>query len=108
MVVICLLWSLAAGLDESLRFFEMTTSDECSQVVFQTDTLSKPEALGDGKLDQLREALQQVSRHRRTVPQRVPSHCGIPGNEAEDKRAELGAAELQKDTALSLSLSLSL
>ena len=86
----------------------MTTSDECSQVVFQTDTLSKPEALGDGKLDQLREALQQVSRHRRTVPQRVPSHCGIPGNEAEDKRAELGAAELQKDTALSLSLSLSL
>ena len=52
------------------------TSDQCVPVVFQTDTLSVLEALGNGKLDQLQEAPQQVTRHRCTVLQCVPSHFG--------------------------------
>ena len=53
------------------------------------------------KLDQLHEALQEVSWHRRTVLHWVPSHSGIPSNEAVDKLAKWGAAEDQGDITLS-------
>ena len=51
------------------------------------------EAFGNEKLDKLQQALQQVNRHRRTILQWVPSHCGIQGNEVADKLAKQGASK---------------
>ena len=41
--------------------------------------------------------LQEAAKCRRVALQWIPSHCGIPGNEAADGLAKLGALEAQPD-----------
>ena len=71
-------------------------------MVFLTHAFSVLVALDNGKLDSLQNTLRQISRDRRTVLQRVPSHCGIPGNETADRLVKQGAAGDQEDNTVSL------
>ena len=74
---------------------------ECPQVVFLTDSLSALEALAGNKLPRLMAHLQEAAKHRRVALQWIPAHCGIPGNEAADELAKLGAGEAQPDNSVS-------
>jgi ribonuclease HI len=77
------------------------TTSECPQVVFLSDALSVLEALAGAKHPRLMEKLQDIAKTRRVVLQWVPAHCGIPGNEAADQLAKLGAREEQPDNSVS-------
>ena len=66
-----------------------------------TDALSVLQAGTNKKLPQLEQALHNI-KCLRTVLQRIPSHCGVKGNEEADKMAKLGAKGDQKNNPVSL------
>jgi hypothetical protein len=77
------------------------STSECPQVVFLSDALSVLEALAGDKHPRLMEKLQEIAKTRRVVLQWVPAYCGIPGNEAADQVAKLGAREERPDNSVS-------
>jgi ribonuclease HI len=77
------------------------STSECPEVVFFSDALSVLEALAGDKHLRLMGKLQDIAKTRRVVLQWVPAHCGIPGNEAADQLAKLGAREEQPDNSVS-------
>ena len=78
-----------------------TRADRTTQVVFLTDALSVLQAYNSDRLPSLKKALNNI-KSLRTVLQWIPSHCGIEGNDKADELAKLGAAQDQKDNAVSL------
>jgi len=74
--------------------------DPTDQVVFLTDAKSVLQALENGKLHQLAEALSVLQKGRRVVLQWIPAHCGIPGNEKADRLAKEGAKGVQPIASL--------
>ena len=76
------------------------SENECKQAVLLTDSLSALEALAGDKLPQLMMRLQEAAKNRRVALQWIPAHCGIPGNEAADELAKLGAQEVQPDNSV--------
>ena len=76
------------------------SENECKQAVLLTDSLSALEALAGDKLPQLMMRLQEAAKSRRVALQWIPAHCGIPGNEAADELAKLGAQEVQPDNSV--------
>ena len=76
------------------------SENECKQAVLLTDSLSALEALAGDKLPQLMLRLQEAAKNRRVALQWIPAHCGIPGNEAADELAKLGAQEVQPDNSV--------
>ena len=70
---------------------------DSSPLVFLTDARSVLEALNHRKLQELRDSLSDIGKHRRVALQWVPSHCGIPGNEKADRLAKNGSLMQQPD-----------
>ncbi|XP_063417326.1 uncharacterized protein LOC134699848 [Mytilus trossulus] len=71
--------------------------DNTAQVVFLTDALSVLQAFKNDKLPQLQQALYNINSMT-TVIQRIPSHCGVGGNEQADTLVKDGAEQQQKDS----------
>ena len=54
---------------------------DCKQVVSPCDSLSVQQRYQNHMLPSLAKALQQVAVTKTAVPQWIPAHCGISGNE---------------------------
>ena len=78
-----------------------STTDEYRQVVFLTDSASVLDALDNGGEHELRKSLIELADKNRVALQWIPSHCGIPGNEAADQLAKEGAKYPQIEEDLS-------
>ena len=74
--------------------------EPCSPTVFLTDALSVLEALQTNKSPLLATQMQELCNTSRVVLQRIPAHCGIPGNKQADQLAKCGAQEEQPSASI--------
>ena len=79
----------------AVRMARNSSTDEYSQFVFLTDAASVLDSLISGKEQELRIMLKELADTNRVALQWIPSHCGIPGNEAADQLAKKGAKGIQ-------------
>ena len=83
------------------KMVKETSTEEYRQVVFLTDSASVLDALDNGGDHELRNSLIELAEKNRVALQWIPSHCGIPGNEAADQLAKEGARYIQIEEDLS-------